>query len=784
VGRVETVIALQRRFDEVRAGAGGVTLLVGDTGVGKTALIAELVRQMRARGALVLIGRAPALDDPPPYWLVRSAIESAHDDPALKPGRTAPVGGDEFLLGFAPGLSEASVSGPIGIEERLLELLSGTHERGEGSQDRVRTAIVEQFLVFTRHGPTVLVLEDLHHADESSLVAVEYLAKQLTNQPLWVLGTTRSHASLSGAGRTRLEAFQVATEARPIVLRPMTSGEAAEYLRVSDPTRKFSPEEVARRYSETGGNPLLLQQFDRHSSSAEEGGAPGGAGLPPLDPGAQRALDVGAVLGPEFSFALLLRASGEQDEERLAETVDRLVGHGILLERPGELLAFPEDRLREEVYDRLTESRRRILHWSAGETLEAMGSGGLATVYALARHFYLGQVSRKSVQYNRMAAEIAERALAPDVAREHLSRALESQRGVHPENIDGEAELALELARISEELGHLKESEGILRRFLARAKDDPRLSPSRRATLEIFLGRVLTDRGEMPAAGELARKILSSPGLERQLLVQVGAHHQLGQVLYYEGHYAEALAQHTEEIRLARELGNPQVILRAQIWRVAALAMMGEIDQAIAEAREVTVARDGLGSVRESAQAHLFLGDMLADARCPPPVREEAVGEYAQAIRFAEKAQDPRRIAWALYKTSELLRETGRLDEALEKAQGACDLFGRIGDQVGLSVSLKVRGQVAIDQGRYDAAQTDLLEAHRLLQGLKHTLEEIDVVLRLAQLSLVRGDRATTTGLVADLERQNLPTIRPDLSEEFARLKRGLDHPPKSGPEP
>ncbi|MCI4369086.1 MAG: AAA family ATPase [Thermoplasmata archaeon] len=775
VGRSETVEALHRRFEDARAGEGGVTLLVGDTGVGKSTLISGLAREIRARGIRLLIGHALPLDAPPPFALLRAAVESARSDTGLDSDASSRESGGPFLIGFAPRLAEGYAPMPIDMEARLREALDGTGGRAARSPERVLQSLAEQFLEFTRQGPTVLILEDLHRADEPSLAAIEFLSKELEDEPLWILGTSRTFSSLSSSQEMRLESFEQATRARRLVLAPMTSVEVATYLSTVSPSPDLSAEEVMRRFSETGGNPLLLQQLEHRASPADEGSR-GLASSGSTDDGeAQGILEMASVLGPEFGFDLLLRAGGQRDEEQLTEAVDRLVGRGLLLERLGEHLAFPNDRVREEVYDRLSEERRQLLHRTTGENLEALGHPDIPMVYILARHFYLGRSFEKSIKYNRIAAEIAEVARAEGVAWDHLSQALESQRELDPDDRNAESALVLELARVSEELGRLPEAEAALRSFLDRESEELRLAPGRRATLQIFLARVLTDRGNLPAASELARKVLASPALDDQPMVRIGAHHQLGQVLYYEGKYPEALAEHTEEIRLASQAGNPLVLLRAQVWRVAALAMMGQSDQAIKEAREATAARDRLGSVRESAQAHLFFGDILADARSSAAQRQEAIVEYAKAIQFAEKAEDPRRIGWALYKTAELQREMGSPGEALANVQRACEILGRMGDQVGLSMSIKVRGQIAMDRREFDLAAVHLNESRRLLKGLDHTTEELDVLLRLAQLARARGDPQGAREAVLELTRRNLLAVRPDLALEFAQLREAVE---------
>jgi predicted ATPase len=773
VGRADAVETLHRHLEDVQAGRGGVALLIGETGVGKSTLVDDLVRDIRARGVRLLIGRALALDDPPPFSLIQSAFESMRDDPILRSEDVPSLGGDQVATDLAPLLAEAAFPFRGGMEQRLLEALDKTEARRSKTRNRVLIGISDTFRELTQKGPTVLILDELHRADASSLAAIEFLAHQLQDRPLWVLATSRPPFSLSESGRAQLRRFESATRAEQIILRPLTLGEVATYLRVNEPSRKFSSEEIARRHTETGGNPLLLEQLNRRTSSGSKVRAHPGPGFPPLDEDAQRVLDVAAVLGPEFNFQLLRGATGE-DEDRLARIVNRLVDQGFLFERTDQLLEFPQDRLREETYGHLPESRRRLLHQRAGETREALESAGSDRVFSLARDFYLGKVNKKAIEYNRVAAEIAEGASAPDVARDFLLRALESQRDLDPGDQNGEAELLLELVAVNYELGRLEEAEGILRAFLRNRAEDPRFPPSLRATFELYLARVLSARGDLGTAKELAEKILNSPNLHGQAAVLMGAHSHLGVALYYDGRYSEAFAHHTEVMRLAREGGNEKAYAHALLWHSGCLAMMGQPEQALIEAREVAASLDRLGSVGESAQGHLFLGNMLADNRSTAQIRQEAIAELGKTIRLAAKAQDPRRVGWAFYHTAELLREEGRLKDALVNAQQACDTLARIGDRVGHAVSLKVRGQVAMDEGSYDRAETDLVEAHRILEGLNNRLNEIDIVLRLAQLCLLRGDRVGASRHVAELERLKLPEVRSDLSPQFTQLKSRL----------
>jgi tetratricopeptide (TPR) repeat protein len=784
VGRAEAVATLHRRFEDARSGAGGVTLVVGATGVGKSTLVAEIVREIRDRGIRLIEGRAPAADAPPPFSLLRSVLEDARQE-TRESAASGPAAGppDGVIIGFAPGLKEGAEIAAPRIEERLLVALDQAGLTGDGVRDPVWAALSAQFFEFTKHGPTVLVVEDLHRADEPSLEALEFLARRLEDRSLWILATARSFSELSAARRERLERFEQTTHARRVGLPPLSSDEVREFLRGIDPGREFSDEEIARRYSETGGNPLLLEQLD-HRVRRRPGGPgdadPGTARSfdlplgPAPDPTEAKALAAAAVAGPEVSFDLLRRVTGE-DEERLAEAVDRLVARGLLLERPREILAFGEERIRHELYDRLPGEERQLLHRRVGEALEAAGGTDAESVYALARHFYLGKEEARSLRYNRAAARIAETVYAPEVAGTHLERALENLRAVAPDDEVAEVELALELAQQLDHSGRLSEAESLLRRHLERPGISDRLPVPLRALGAAYLARIQTNRGDWAAAERATALLLADPRLADHPTVRTALHRLRGEALYYQGRYAEALQEHTEELRLARDGGNERAAALGRWRRASTLAMMGSIEEALAEGRTAAADLERLDDLREASHAHLFLGVIWASLKSPPSRPTEALAEFDEAARLGEKAHDPRRVGWALFNAADVLREVGQLDEASERNRRARELLERIGDRFGVVQSRIVGGKVLLSRREFDRAEAELLEAYRLVRELNAPADEVDVVLRLAELAAARGDRAGARRRIQELERQNVVALRPDIAPDFERLRRSLE---------
>lgn len=787
IGRIEAVDALRRRSVRAREGRGGLTLVEGEAGVGKSLLVRRLVEEARAAGLRVLLVRAAALENPPPLHLVRAALQEAEaaeaegggppapDLPTLALG--SPSAETSMILGFAPGRERAAWR-PRASEAELLEAVTGAGESADAGRGRLLAQGAERLLGVAGSGPALLAVEDLHLADEDSLEAIGFLAAQLGEHALWLLATTLPIASLPDPKRGLLERIARAPTAETVTLRPFTPGETLDFVRVVAPGPGTGVEEATRWHSESGGNPLFLAQLLRargegpRSGAAAEPVAPELTEyllrrLPELGEAEHRVMTVASILGRRFPFALLLKAS-EEEEERLTEIVERIAEVGILRENPGEEIEFVRDDLRSQIYQGLTDAHRRLLHKRAGEALEAFGVADASTVFAIARHYYLGRVDDKSAMYNRAAAEIAARAFAPAVGRQHLEHALESLKRTGTADPAAEVEMTLDLAVQLDRLGELKDAERLLRSLLARPATLERAEPTQRAFLPIYLARVLTDEGRWTEAEKMTRSIAEAPPVAGSVAGQIALHRLRGEILYYLGEYEASLAQHDEAMRLARELNHPREIALERARRANVLGMIpGRLDEAVADYRRSVDELDRIGDDAEVAFTLIFLAVVLSQHGRT----DEGLPILEEAVRRAERAHDPRRVGWALFNSADLKLDKGLVDAAAEDNRRSREVLERVGDRFGLVQTHIVQGKLELRRARLPEAELELLDAYRLVRELRAPADEVEVILRLAEVALARGDPAMALKRVKELEARGAARLRPDLVADFDALK-------------
>jgi tetratricopeptide (TPR) repeat protein len=792
VGRLEVLDELRRRADRVRGGVGGLTLVEGEAGVGKSTLITELVTEARAKGMEVLVGRSAPFDDPPPLYPVRAALES-HRPPTEESSTeeegtgslpfVPPSPSDMVMIGFAPRLDSADGRERWDARARLLDNVGAPSDPGEGERDRLFASLADQFLSLADRTPTLVVLDNVHRADESTLDFLEFLAPQVDTHPLWIVATALPFPALAEPRRGRLERLARAPSVHEVHIRPFTANEVADFVRQLTKDHPVSAEDITRWVSRTGGNPLFIEQLVR--TRADHSPAPPGVVDPTpatlvdllehqvrsLSEEEHRVMTVASILGPAFDFSVLLRASGE-DEERLAEITERLVSRGILRERANEELEFVRDDLRSEIYSTLTDTRRRLLHRRAGEAIEATGAADVATVYALARHFHLGKVDNRAAEYNRFAAEIAAGAFSYSTARQHLEVALESHRRAFPEDAAGDLALTMELAVTLNRLGELGHAENLLREAESREALTRVATPVQRAFLRISLARVLTEQGRWDEAEKLSRELVGSADVRASPETLIAAHRLRGEILYYRGDYRDALADHDAALKLAREQNDERQIAMESVRRANVLGMLPERHEEALEAyQKASEELRRLGDNGEAAYALLFRGIVLS--QCGRA--EEGLKELREALRLAELAHDARRAGWALFDIADLLGERGELQPALEQNRRAREILERIGDRFGLIQTMIIQGKLLLKSGDTKTAEIELLDAYRLVRELNASADELDVQLRLAEVALANGDASGARARTEELERRGLARVRPDLVHDLQQLRHRLD---------
>ena len=502
------------------SGHGSVVLLTAEPGLGKTRLVQECRKRFIAwvgagsgRLPLWLEGRCASYASADPYSLYRQLVASwigvspdqpeARLRPALETALAHLMGNTNLLpplarmMGAARG-AERQAQGRIGPEE-LQRMTFGA----------VRSVVSR----FAAAGPTVLVLEDLHWADPTSLRLTLELAELAAGRPLLVLATTRP-----GAG-PEVAALAARRETRQLELRPLSADAATALASSLIGGQVAGPEVFATVLATADGNPLFLEE--RLSSLLEtrtlvrEQGAwrlrrTDGPEVPQvlerlvrsrvdrLGPAAQEAIRAAAVLGAEFT-APLLAAVLDRQPAALAPVLDELSASDLVHPEQAAATAsryrFRHALLQEAIYLGLLRAERRDLHARAAAALAAASSDRLPEVAAvLGRHYAAAGNAEQAMHYLELAGDHATDAFANEEAIASFRAALAvTQR---PADADAMAERAMTAAavrlrtRLANVLWRTGRREEAKDEFLAALRLGDAVDPLLRAHLYTRLGRL------------------------------------------------------------------------------------------------------------------------------------------------------------------------------------------------------------------------------------------------------------------------------------------------------
>jgi DNA-binding CsgD family transcriptional regulator len=577
VGRVAEVDALAAAYAEVTGGQSRVVLLTGEAGIGKTRLVEEL-------GALV-----------------RSAADGAR----VRVGESAPLAG--AALAYGPFVSALGDEGGW--------LLAGD-DGGDMlvARHRMFVRMIERLTEMAAAAPLVLVLEDLHWADESSRELLAFLAVRLRTEPVLVVGTLREEELEAGARRWLAE-----LERRPEVSRlrlgPLPDAEVAGLVAGLLPAGAGAAA-VAAVVAAADGNPL----YARELADAGPGALPASitdsvlARADGLSAAARAVVDQVCVADGGMSHELLAETVA-LPEERLLTATRRAVGSGLLVPADGGYV-FRHELIRQVLYRHLLPGERRRLHRRLAETLAARSDPNPGR---LAQHWHLAGSPDQAGPTAVTAARAAVRARAYPEALRYYALALELAAWL-PESGPG---LLEEAAQAASWAGDPERAAGWAAEALAQSGAAGTADRARRLER---LGRYCWEagdlRGAVDATGQaigllgggqpstLQARILAAHATLQMLLADLDAALPLAERAVAVAEQADAVAAQAQGLAtlgiiraqrgeldaglealrssfgLARQAGSVEDVVRAAINHMYLLCTAGRFTEALAVARE------------------------------------------------------------------------------------------------------------------------------------------------------------------------------------------------------
>ena len=423
VGRERELAEVVGALEDALAGHARLVLVSGEPGIGKSRLADELIGHARARGAHVLVGRCWEAGGAPAYWPWVQALRAHLRETAPEVVRAHLGAGSAELAQLLP---------------ELREMLPGLPEPVAPDSEGARFRLFEAAAAFLQRAaqarPLVLVLDDLHAADAPSLLLLQFVAREIRDGRLLIVGAYRDVDPTIGDPLVSALAQLIREpQTRQIALTGLSEPEVGAYIERSAGTMP-EPRFLEAIHGETDGNPLFVTEVVR--LLAAEGRLAGQGSLLRIPAGvraviAQRMVPLpgrckgllidASVLGREFGLDVLARL-GELPRGELLELLDEAIAERVVGEVPGSpgRMRFGHALIRDTLYDDLTPARRLELHRRAGEALEAVYTADPKPHLAeLAHHFCAAAPAgnaAKAIEYARQAADRAAAQLAYEEA--------------------------------------------------------------------------------------------------------------------------------------------------------------------------------------------------------------------------------------------------------------------------------------------------------------------------------------------------------------------------------
>ena len=697
VGRDREAATLDEQLLEAIAGRGRAILVSGEAGLGKSALLRRFLDRARTHEVRVLKGECTEIEARRPFGPFIDAF----------------TGGD---LALPPELSQGGPGAlPVAEVERY----------------RVHATFAERLAEAARERPIVVVIEDLHWADEATNELIPYLARKLRDARVLLLITYRSdelhrlhplNHVLAELSRGRL--------AEDIRLKRLTLEEVGDVIRAAlQLSRAPTPEFRQALFDRTEGNPFFVEEILRalvekgeleyrdgswhRTKSVAELAIPASVRdavqqrLLGLEPRARKAMQVAAVIGQRFDFEILGTVSG-LDEAALLDAIKTAIEAQLVREETdsdgNETYAFRHALSREAVLTELLQRERRMLHKAVGEAIEKSAARPEERAEELAYHFDEARDAVRAYRYHAVAAERSVRMASPAGAIRHLERAIE----LAPD--EDEAELGTLLLRLSDIALSVADTPRALRAVeQARSMADER--GDRLAAGEAIY-RIAVCRwylGETSLAMETAREgvmLLEPFGSSAPLAACYG---ELARLAMIDHRYEEAIDLGERAAAMAREVGARETEIKAMNTVGTAIGTFGDRG-----AEGLVILQRGFDLAEEqnfTVEAERALNNMLAVLAQRDARFSEMQEVHGRSIAYAKKhghrsdAQISREVLYPFL--------AGEWDMALATAEefSSDGIWGASREQLAATILVAREGPLPAHLARADAAHRRLLAA-------------------------------------------------------------------------
>ena len=730
VGRNSELAQLKHSaLDLLQNQKGCLTIITGEAGLGKSRLTEEFIASLDQTAFRVLQGQSLVYRRVA-YWIIRELLYDYLDLPSNTPPLTLrqrlsrsmyQLMGDQanenlIFLEHMLGLPYSDSN----LAERLDRLTP------EQLREQIFLAVRDLIFMESTKKPLILILDDLHWADEASLEMIRYLVELLQQVPIYILAISRQVLEGQLEGIVAWAELHLGGRYQRIDLHSLSDDQSARllYLLLSIPD---FPEKLGRQIlSRSSGNPLYLEEtlrmlidegivtFQDKRWYVTPGANQSSLGVPTtlsqlvlarfdrLENMQRIVLQVASVIGKDFSLPVLNSVLQRVSAQELHAAIDELVQREFILPVEGTYdtdYTFRHIMMSDAIYGTMLRKERNKLHGQVAETIELLFSDHLdEQVELLANHYRWSPNLDKALHYLCLAGQKAERNQLNEQARAHYKAALDILPLVQHSSYQA-YQVYQGLGDADVFVGEYPQARKYYQKAIQLLADD---APQQ------YIGELST----------LLRK--SARTHERQ------------------GDYDQALVYLSRAGKILQNSEKALPVEQAEIWNDIAWihfrrGNFTETEGLLKQALDLVISTDASAVI---ASIYNRLGGVAYNQGD----WEKAAASLRKSIAIRESIRDLSGLATSFNNLGLLEIELGQLNSALEHLTRSYELKKRQGQSEGIAMALNNLGWLQIQRGEFEAAKQALDESLNLTRQIGYSSLEGEVLKNLGELSLSMQD--------------------------------------------